>query len=161
MTAIMMASMGSAAFTAATLDTTVTVGTSQWFDFGTEDTFYAFGYNDITADPQGLDTVGSITVDNYVDGSAISRTVSGIYYTEDTFGVADPDDDSIYFGLIGTSVPNTDVTFREIEYNGITYTRASADVYSPSVGAANTYWQWYAVSPNGPTSGVRVFKVII
>ena len=163
MTAIMMASIGSAAVTVAALETTVTVGSDEWFDAGTEGDFFNFGYS---AGPGGgtqtdADAMGSIGDNTYVDGGATSRTVHHIYYTENTGGIADSLDDSIFFGIVGTSIPDTDATFKEIEYNGVTYTRASADVYDSNQGGVNSTWQWNDVSPNGPTSGVRDFKVIL
>ena len=161
MTAIMVASIGSAAFTGAALQTTITVGDDLWIQDGTEDQFYAFGWNDTLADPNGLGATGSITVDNYLDGSATSRTINSVYYTEDTGGLAGSNEDSIWFGLAGVSIPNTDVTFREIEYNGITYVRSAA-TYTANVSGQTTFWQWGpGVSPNGPTTGVRDFNVII
>jgi len=159
MTAIMIAAMGSAAHTAAALETTITVGSEHWFNDGTEDDYYAFGFNDTLADPNGLGTTGSITVDNYLDGGATSRTINSVYYTEDTGGLAAANEDSIWFGLAGIGIPNTDVTFREIEYNGITYVRTAA-AFTTYAGVT-TFWQWSNVSPNGPTSGVRDFNVLI
>lgn len=161
MTAIMMASIGSAAVTVAALETTVTVGNDLWFSDGTDDDYYAYGFNDALSDPLGLSTIGSIGTDNYVDGSSTSRTISFVLYSDDTFGLDPADDDSIWFGLVGTSIPDTDATFREIVYNGQTYTRASASLYVASHAGVVTYWQWNNVSPNGPTSGVRDFKVFL
>ena len=159
MTAIMMASIGSAALTVSPLDTTVSVGQEVWFDYGTEDTFFGFGYSDINSDPLGLGLTGSISEDTYTDGSAISRVVSHVLYSEDTGGVAAALDDSIFFGIVGAAIPDTDLTFTEIVYNGVTYTRASATNYVS--GASVSYWQWNNVSPNGPTSGIRTFLVNI
>jgi hypothetical protein len=160
MTAIMMGTMGAAAVTVAALETTVTVVEMDWFTAGTEGDYFAWGYNDANADPNNLATAGSIADGTYTDGSTTVRTVASVYYTENTGGLADPDD-AIYFGLVGTSIPNTDTTFVEIEYNGIVYTRASATAYLSSVGGQTTFWYWKDVSPNGPTSGVRDFKVVI
>ena len=159
MTAIMMASIGAAAFTVSPLDALVTVSSDDWFDFGTEDTFFAFGYNDALSDPLGLATIGSISEDTWTDGTATSRVVSHILYSEYTGGVSPSFDDSIYFGIVGGSIPDNDNTFKEIEYNGITYTRASATNSAVDIGGVVTYWQWNNVSPNGPTSGVRTFLV--
>ena len=159
MTAIMMAQMGSAAFTVSPLDTTVTVGNDDWFDDGTEDTFYGYGYNDALSDPLFLATIGSISNDTWIDGSATSRVVSHILYSEDTGGLWGALDDSIFFGIVGTSIPDTDLTFASIEYNGVEYVRAAADDYDGSHGGVVSYWQWNNVSPNGPTSGVRTFLV--
>ena len=161
MTAVMIASMGAAAFTASPLDTTVTVGNDDWFDAGTEDTFYGFGYNDILPDPLNLTAIGSISNDTYVDGSATSRTVSHILYSEDTGGLWEALDDSIFFGLVGVSIPDTDLTFSSIEYNGVEYVRSARTTYTASEGGVVTCWQWNNVSPNGPTSGVRTFLVNI
>ena len=158
MTAIMMAGMGAAAFTVSPLDTTVTVATHVWFDFGTEDTFLKYGYSD-GSDPVGTDIQGSISEDTYVDGSATPRVVAYILYTENTGGVADALDDSIFFGIVGAAIPDTDLTFTEIVYNGVVYTRSSATNYV--AGGSDSYWQWNDVSPNGPTSGVRTFLVNI
>ena len=151
-----MASVGAAAVTLAPLDTTVTVATEIWFDFGTEDTFFKFGYSD-GDDPVGSDIFGSISEDTYVDGSAISRVVAYVVYTEQTGGVAPTIDDSIFFGIVGTGIPDTDLTFTEIVYNGVTYTRSSATNYVSGVGSS--YWQWNNVTPNGPTNGIRTFAV--
>ena len=153
--------MGAAAVTTAVLTTDVTVGYDVWFNLGTEDTFLAYGYNDVLSDPLNLTAIGSISDDTYIDGSAITRTISHVLYSEQTGG-ADPTlDDSIFFGLVGTSIPDTDATFREIVYNGQTYVRADADDYEPNEGAAVTYWQWNNVSANGPTGGTVDFEVII
>jgi len=160
MTAIMIASIGSAALTAAALETTVTVQSEHWFDDGTEDSYFAFGFNDTLADPNGLGLAGSISVDNYLDGSSTTRTINSVYYTEDTGGLASSNEDSIWFGLVGVSIPNTNVTFRELEYNGVTYVRTAA-TYTANVSGQTTFWQWSNVSPNGPTSGVRDFNVLL
>jgi hypothetical protein len=159
MTAIMVASIGAAAFTVSPLDTIVSVGTDVWFEFGTEDTFLGHGYSDNNGDPLGIGLLGGITEDTYVDGSATPRVVSHILYSEDTGGVASATDDSIFFGLVGISIPDTDLTFAEIVYNGVTYTRASATNYVSNLGGTVTYWQWLDVSPNGPTSGNRVLLI--
>ena len=164
MTAIMMASMGAAAVTLAPLDTTVTVGQTLWFYVGgsIDEYFYNYGYGDGTASETGIGTAGSIGDDTYTDSTSTTRTVAHIYYAEDTFGIGSAaDDDSIYFGLSGTSIPNTDDTFVQIEYNGQVYTRASADVYTASEGGVNTTWQWRNVVPDGPKSGTVDFKVIL
>ena len=161
MTAIMMASMGSAAVTAPTMETTVTVANALWFSDGTDDDYYVYGYNDALADPLGTPTIGSMGTTTYDDGSATTRTISFILYSDNTFGLDPSDEDSIWFGLVGTSIPNTDTTFRIIEYNGVPYTRADADVYNASFGGVVTYWQWQNVSPNGPQSGVVSFKVFL
>jgi len=63
MTAIMMAQMGSAAFTVSPLDTTVTVDGDVWFDYGTEDTFFGYGYTDTNGNRLGIGTIGSISKD--------------------------------------------------------------------------------------------------
>lgn len=161
MTAIMMASMGAAAVTTATLETTITVGNAQWFDIGTEDTFFGYGFNDALTDPLTLATIGSIGTATYQDATATTRTISHVLYSDNTFG-ADPDlEDSIFFGLVGTGIANSDTTFREIEYNGQTYIRSAAHDYVSSFGGVITYWQWQPVTPNGPTSGVRDFKVYL
>ena len=153
--------MGAAAVTVAALDTTVTVGTDLWFGAGTEGDFYAYGFNDALADPVGIATIGSIGDSTYTDASSTSRTVSGIFYTEHTGGLDPSDEDSIWFGLVGTSIADSDTTFREIVYNGQTYVRSSADAYYSSVGAAATYWQWQYVIPNGPSGGTVDFEVIL
>lgn len=158
MTAIMMASIGAAAFTVSPLDTTVTVDTEVWFDYGTEDTFFKFGYSD-GDDPVGSDIMGSISEDTYVDGSATPRVVAHVLYTEQTGGVATSLDDSIFFGITGAAIPDTDLTFTEIVYNGVTYTRSSATNYV--AGGTTSHWQWNNVSPNGPTNGIRTFLVNI
>lgn len=159
MTAIMIASIGAAADTAAALETTVTVGSDLWFNDGTEDVYYAYGFNDSLPDPNGLGATGSMSATTYLDGSATLRTINSIYYTEDTGGLWAANEDSIWFILAGISIPNTDVTFKEIEYNGITYVRSAA-AFSTYV-SQTTVWQWSNVSPNGPTSGVRDFNVIL
>lgn len=154
-----MASIGAAAFTVSPLDTTITVGNDDWFDDGTEDTYYGFGYNDALADPLGLSTIGSISQATYTDGSSTVRTVSHVLYSEDTPGLIPALDDSIFFALVGVSIPDTNQTFKEIVYNGVTYDRASATNYVANYASVITYWQWNNVSPNGPTSGVRTFLV--
>ena len=159
MTAIMMASMGAAAITAAALETTVTVGDDFWFSSGTGDFWFQYGFSDGTASRTSIDVVGSISDNTYIDAGSTTRTIVHIYYTEDTGG-EDTDDDSIFFGLSGTSIPNTDTTFRQIEYDGVSYDRSAATYYS-SVGAANTVWRWSNVSPNGPVGGIVDFKVIL
>lgn len=164
MTAIVMASMGAAAVTVAALETTVTVGNDEWFDAGTLDTFFNYGYSGGggTGTLTDADPMGSISDDTYVDAGSTTRTVAHIYWAEDTGGIASSDlEDTIFFGLVGTSIPNNDTTFKQIEYNGVTYTRASADQYDASVGSVNTVWRWNNVSPNGPTAGVRDFKVVL
>lgn len=156
--------MGTAAVTVAALETTVTVGQSLWFDTGgtTDEQFYNYGYGDGTASETGIGTTGSIGDNTYVDSTSTTRTVAHIYYAEDTFGIGSgADDDSIYFGLSGTSIPNSDDTFVQIEYNGQVYTRASATVYTASEGGQNTTWQWNNVAPDGPTFGTRDFKVVL
>ena len=158
MSAILVASIGAAALTVSPLDTTVTVGNEHWFDLGTEDSYYAYGFNDTLADPLGLNTMGSMGASTYTDGSATLRTINTIYYSENT-PTAAALDDSIFFGLAGVSIPNTDQTFKEIVYNGVTYVRASATTYTASVSGQTTFWQWNNVSPNGPTNGVRTFLV--
>lgn len=161
MTAIMMASMGAAAVTTPVLDTTVTVGNDIWFSDGTDADYVGFGFNDANSDPLNLITIGSISDNTYVDGSATTRTISHVLYSDHTGGIAAALEDSIFFGLVGTSIPDTDATFREIVYNGQTYVRADADDYQPSEGGVVTYWQWQYVAPDGPTSGVRDFAVIL
>lgn len=158
MTAIMMASIGAAAFTVSPLDTTITVGNDEWFSAGSEGDFDAFGFNDALADPLNLATIGSISEDTYVDGSATPRVVSHVLYSEDTGGLSAVED-SIWFGIVGISVPDTDLTFTEIVYNGVTYVRSAADAYVSNYAGVITYWRWENVSPNGPTSGVRTFLV--
>lgn len=155
--------MGTAAVTLAALETTVTVGSDEWFTAGTDGDYFNFGYSagPGTGTQTDADAMGSIGDNTYVDGSATSRTIHHIYYAENTSGLNDTLDDSIYLGIVGTSIPNTDDTFKEIVYNGVTYTRASADVYDGTQGGVNSTWQWNNVSPNGPTSGVRDFEVIL
>ena len=160
MTAIMMASIGAAAVTTPALETTVTVATALWFSDGTDDDYAVHGYNDALADELGTPTMGAIGTDNYLDGSATTRTISHILYSDDTFGLDPADDDSIWFSLVGTSIPDTDTTFREIVYNGQTYARADAD-YLASYAGVITRWQWNNVSPNGPTGGTPTLKVIL
>ncbi len=154
--------MASAAETVSALDTTVTVGNDEWFNAGTEGDFFNFGYSagPGTGTQTDADAMGSISDNTYVDGTSTSRTVHHIYYAENTGGLNDTLDDSIYFGIVGASIPNTDDTFREIVYNGVTYTRASADVYDSSQGG-NSTWQWNDVSPNGPTGGTVGFNVVL
>ena len=113
------------------------------------------------SDPLNLVAIGSIGDDTYVDGTATTRTISHVLYSEQTGGVNPALDDSIFFGLVGTSIADSDSTFRLIEYNGVEYLRADADDYEPSEGGVVTYWQWNNVSPNGPVSGVRDFKVFL
>ena len=164
MTAIMMASMGSAAVTTVANDTTITVGQDLWFSAGTSDDYSAFGFNGASSDPLSLGQFGSFAAGGatYVDGSATTRTINSVYYSEDTGGAASStQEDSIFFGIIGTSIPDTDVTFREIVYNGVTYTRASRSSYDASIGGACTYWRWNNVNPDGPTFGVRTFQVLL
>lgn len=161
MTAILMGSIGSAATTVAALETTITVADDEWFTDGTDDTYFGYGYNDALQDPLALAAIGSIGDDTYVDGSTTVRTISHVLYSENTFGLAASLEDSIFFGLVGVSIPDTDVTFREIIYNGQTYVRSDRDVYQPNLSSAVTYWQWQNVNPNGPTSGVRDFKVVL
>ena len=153
--------MGAAAVTTAALESTVTVGIDGWFSFGTEDDFYGYGFNDALSDPLGLATIGSISTNTYVDATSTTRTVSHVLYSDDTFGISSVLEDSIFFGLVGTFITDDDDTFRQIEYNGITYNRADRDIYNPNQGAAVTYWQWQNVSPNGPVNGVREFRVIL
>ena len=158
MTAIMMAATGTAAFTVSPLDAIVTVASDEWFDFGTDDTFFGFGYGSANPDPLGIGAFGSISEDTYVDASATSRVVAHIMYSENTGGISSIDD-SIFFGIIGTSIPDTDLTFAEIVYNGVTYTRTSRTQYVSNHGGAISYWRWNNVSPNGPTSGTRELLV--
>ena len=153
--------MGAAAVTTPVLVTTVTVGIDSWFSDGTADDYDGFGFNDINSDPLNLGIIGSISDDTYVDGGATTRTISHVLYSEHTGGTDFTLEDSIFFGLVGTSIPDTDTTFREIVYNGQTYVRADADDYQPSEGGVVTYWQWQYVAPNGPTSGVTDFSVIL
>lgn len=155
-----MGSMGAAAVTAPTMETTVTVASALWFQDGTDDEFYVYGYNDALSDPLGTPTIGSMGTTTYTDGSATSRTISLVLYSDDTFGLDPSDEDSIWFALVGTGIPNTDTTFRIIEYNGVEYERSAATYDNDWAGVITT-WQWDNVSPNGPTSGVRDFKVFL
>ena len=155
--------MGAAAVTTAALDTIVTVGSDIWFNAGTEGTFLNYGYSGGTGTGTvtDCDATGSIGDNTYTDAGATGRTVAHIYYAEDTGGIASgTEEDTIFFGLVGTSIPNTDTTFREIEYNGQTYVR-NLSAYTASVGGLNTVWRWSNVSPNGPTGGTPTFKVIL
>ena len=155
-----MGSMGAAAVTAPTMETTVTVADALWFSDGTDDDYFVYGYNDALVDPLGTPTIGSMGTTTYTDGTPTTRTISFILYSDDTFGLDPSDEDSIWFGLVGTSIPNTDSTFRIIQYNGVEYVRSDA-AYTASFGGVVTYWQWANVSPNGPQSGVRDFKVFL
>lgn len=154
MTAIVMAASGLALpFTSGSvaLDTTMTsLVEMSWFTDGTSDNYFAYGFNDSTQDPLTLSTAGSLGDITYDDGSSTEQTVSGVYYSEDT-GLAASYDDSIWFGLQGNSIADTDTIFVSIEYNGITYTRASRTTRWVVTTVA-TYWQWQGVV-NGPFSG--------
>ncbi len=152
--------MGAAASTGQALETTITVGSSPWFSVGTDDSFSAFGYNDALADPSGINTMGSISDPNWTDGGASPRVVSAVYYLENTGGISSIDD-SLNFGVVGVSVPDTDITFTEIEYAGVIYTRASADTYIANVAGVVSWWRWLNVSPNPPSFGVQPFEVRI
>jgi len=131
----------------AALETTVTISTMDWFTDGTSDDYFAWGFNDASADPLNLPTQGSIANDSF-DGF----TIVALYYSENT-GLSAALDDSIFFGLDGTSVSDSDATFVSIEYDGETYTRSSAHDYWSSVGGVNTFWQWQPTTPNGPVTG--------
>ena len=157
MTAIMMASMGAAAVTVAALETTITVGAGQYDMLGTDTDLYAYGYSVLNDDYLGLGNFGSMGSDTYTDGAATSRTIKAVYWTEDAGGAVSGDD-NLYFSIDTTSVPDTDATFAEIEYNGNIYTRASRDAYAPSLNGSS-HWIWLNVNPNPPTSGVRDFII--
>lgn len=157
MTAIMMASMGAAAITESALETTITVSQGYYDMIGTDTDLYAFGFSVSGEDFLGLTpSFGSISDDTYTDGSATSRTIKALYWTEP----GGSPDDNLYFSIDTTSVPDTDATFTSIIYNGVTYTRASRDNYTASL-RGSSHWSWFNVSPNPPTSGVRDFQVIL
>ncbi len=147
------------------LNTTVTVASTPYdADVTTGGTDYAFayGFQDASADPLGIAAIGSMGDVTYTDGGSTSRTITGIFWSDlGVSGTPAGETDNIYFGISGTSVPDTNTTFLDFTYNGTNYTRASRDTYLSSVGAVNTYWVYLNVVVNGPQSGTVDFDLAI
>lgn len=142
------------------LDTTVTIGSAIYDSVqtgtspGSSIDYRAYGYAN-GVDYLSLSNFGSMGEDQFKDATWTLRTVSAIYYTE--LGAPGTNDDDLYFCLNATSISNSANTFDDIEYNGVTYTRASS-TYTASTGSCST-WRWLDINPNGPTTGTVDFVV--
>jgi hypothetical protein len=142
------------------LDTTVTIGSGIYDSVqtgtspGSSIDYLAYGYAN-GVDYLSLANFGSMGSTQFKAETWVTRTVSAIYYTE--VGGTASQDDNLYFCLNQTSVSDT-ATFDSIEYNSVTYTQASRDTYSGTVGSCTT-WIWLNINPNGPTTGTVGFVV--
>lgn len=122
----------------------ITVGNETYCVDGTSDFYTEYGY--------WVSNYGSITGTTYSDGGANTRTVVVIAWEEQ--GAGSCSGARVIFRLLGTSIPNTDTTFVDIEWaEGTTYTRTSA-TYTASIGG-HTQWVWSSVSTGPPTSGTH------
>lgn len=99
--------------------------------------------------------MGSRSPTGYTDGGANSRTITLLASDSSSGGGA-----TVYFALSGTSIANTDTTFKRIVINGVTYSRSSAS-YTASF-SGSTLWIW-TVSGAGffPTSGTQAIDIVI
>ncbi|MGV7235327.1 MAG: hypothetical protein ACQ9ET_03625, partial [Nitrosomonadaceae bacterium] len=139
------------------LDTTVTVGSTTYAASGTSSLWFAYGYA-LGVDYLAIANMGSIGSATYTDGGSNSRTVSAIYWTDDS-PAPGSDEDNLHFCLNAQSISNTDTTFVSIDYNGTNYLRSAA-TYTATTGSCST-WRWININPNGPTGGTVAFKVNI
>ena len=77
---------------------------------------------------------GSIEKNTFTDHSAVSRTI--VQLAEATsFGA-----DYLVLSLSGTSIPNTDSTFEELEVGGVTVIRSDANYTASYNGSTHWYW---------------------
>jgi hypothetical protein len=168
MTAIMMAAAGlTIPFSGVALDTTLSSVGDIAYDStgGSEPDFaYLYGYKlNPSAHPivTTSSSSGGLNDTTYTDGGSNSRTIVYIGWSDTGVGGTPAGEtDNIYFGLDGNAIPNTDTTFVSIEYDGQTYTRASASSYT-NPSSTESCWQWNDVTPNGPTAGTPTLIVNI
>lgn len=146
------------------LNTTVTVSNGIYdADVTTSGTDFARVYGfDGGVDILGVASFGSMAEQQYIDNGSTLRTIMNITWSDTgVSGTPAGETDNIYFGITGTSVPDSNTTFSSFTYNSVSYTRSSATTYTASVGGVNTFWQWDNVTPNGPTSGTPEFILFI
>lgn len=116
-------------------------------------TCFAYGYN---ASPGNEDfltsvgTMGSMDDDQYTDGGSTTRTIKAVYYTEPCSGSST--DDTFYFSIDGTSVPNTDTTWQDIDWDDTAGTPQTIDrsvntTYTASLNGSS-HWRWQNASFN-------------
>ena len=124
----------------APFDITVTCG-SDSTGLPPPDDGEVIGYS---ASGRGLSPVGSRSPTGYSDNLGNSRTVTECCNVTSTMT-------SLFvFGIDGTSVPNTNATFRQIVVNGTVLDRGDATYFANDGG--DSTWSWTTL-PTIPSSG--------
>lgn len=126
--------------------------TSQYSVSITTSTITGYGYDGGADFYSHSPNFGSIATATYSDAGSNSRTITSTYYASNNY---------VYFTLSGSSIPNTDTTFKGLIIAGGTeLVRTSATYYSNTPSGAST-WRW-STSTNGfSTSGTHSFEVVL
>lgn len=111
-------------------------------------TAFLFGWDGGT-DWYGLSNFGSVSQTTFTDGGGTLRTMTSCYWS--SLG-------SMFFFLSGTSIPDTDVTFKTLKLNTTTFTRSARTTYNANKNGG-TAWLWNQAS-NPTVSGVQDFEVV-
>jgi len=108
-----------------------------------------------------LGSLGSGLTTTYTDGSSTSRTVRTVVIASDA-GAPYGAPYFVMLALAGTSVPDTNNTFTQIVYGGLTLNRSGADDVFNTYGC--TVWVWEVTAANitsaGAGTGTRTFQLV-
>jgi len=109
-----------------------------------------------------LGAIGSGLTTTYTDGGGTSRTVVTAILADDSNGADNGPDQFLMLGLAGTTAPDTDNTFKEFQWGGLTVTRASADHVGTTNGCKFWIWELTTTQQNtaGASTGTKDFELI-
>jgi hypothetical protein len=123
----------------AILSTTITVGNIGGVTFG-------------FSDDSGLGLFGSVADGSYDDATLTTRNLEAVFWDRTVGGAV-----SLY--IDGTSVPNNDSTFTDLEIAGLGKLARSAASYSADI-LGNTRWLWTSINTSGYPNGSTASLVI-
>lgn len=109
-----------------------------------------------------LGAMGSGLTTTYTDGSSTSRTVVTAILVDAPTGADNGPDQYLMLGISGTTTPNTDSTFKEFQWGGLTVSRTAANHIGTSNGCKLWVWELSAAQQTtaGASTGTKDFELI-
>ena len=109
-----------------------------------------------------LGAIGSGLTTTYTDGGGTSRTVVTAILVDEPNGADSGPDQYLMLGLAGTTAPDTDNTFKEFQWGGLTVSRGAADHVGTSNGCKFWIWELTAAQQTtaGASTGTKDFELI-